>query len=297
MSKTYLIAGHGAGDCGAAGNGYQEADLTRKIANSLYGILKNQIEVALYDTSKNLYKSKDYSSFESDSRVVEIHLNSATNTEAKGTEILVKTGLTPDSVDTALLNAMAKYFKNRGVKYSSTLGNMNNFATLGINYVLIEVCFICNASDVSILINQYDSIIADIATALGGTAGAIINNNSTAATYRVRKTWADASSQIGAFTSLANAKALVDKNAGYSVFDGSGTAVYTLATAATTSFQVKVSTTTLRIRTEAGTSYASAGYCPVGTYTITEQISAEGYTWGKLKSGKGWIALEYTSRV
>jgi peptidoglycan hydrolase-like protein with peptidoglycan-binding domain len=44
--------------------------------------------------------------------------------------------------------------------------------------------------------------------------------------YRVRKTWADASSQIGAFSDLDNAKALADKNPGYIVFDENGKALY-----------------------------------------------------------------------
>ena len=36
---------------------------------------------------------------------------------------------------------------------------------------------------------------------------------------------------------------------------------------------------------------------PQGVYTITETVSADGYTWGKLQSGQGWIALEFTTRV
>ena len=45
--------------------------------------------------------------------------------------------------------------------------------------------------------------------------------------YRVRKTWADAKSQIGAYTKLSNAKAACDKaGAEYSVFDASGFVVY-----------------------------------------------------------------------
>ena len=39
--------------------------------------------------------------------------------------------------------------------------------------------------------------------------------------YRVRKTWADAKSQKGAFHVLSNAKACADENPGYSVFDRS----------------------------------------------------------------------------
>ena len=45
------------------------------------------------------------------------------------------------------------------------------------------------------------------------------------ALYRVRKTWADAQSQLGAFASLDNAKAACP--AGYTVYDKDGKAVYT----------------------------------------------------------------------
>ena len=44
--------------------------------------------------------------------------------------------------------------------------------------------------------------------------------------YRVRKTWKDTKSQIGAYKSLANAKKLADKNPGYSVYNSKGKAIY-----------------------------------------------------------------------
>lgn len=44
--------------------------------------------------------------------------------------------------------------------------------------------------------------------------------------YRVRKSWADASSQLGAFSNFVNAIALCDQNPGYSVYNSSGTKVY-----------------------------------------------------------------------
>ena len=62
-------------------------------------------------------------------------------------------------------------------------------------------------------------------------------------------------------------------------------------------YSVKVTVKDLHIRAGAGTNYASKGYCPVGTYTITEEKKANGYTWGKLKSGAGWIALEYVTKL
>ena len=48
--------------------------------------------------------------------------------------------------------------------------------------------------------------------------------------YRVRKSANDVKSQIGAYRSLDSAKALADKNSGYSVFDISGKLVYTPTT-------------------------------------------------------------------
>lgn len=44
--------------------------------------------------------------------------------------------------------------------------------------------------------------------------------------YRVRKSWADAGSQLGAFKELNNAKDLAAKNPGYGVFDSAGKKVY-----------------------------------------------------------------------
>lgn len=47
-------------------------------------------------------------------------------------------------------------------------------------------------------------------------------------TYRVRKSWADAKSQIGAYENLTYAKAAADKNPGYSVYNSVGECVYPL---------------------------------------------------------------------
>ena len=63
------------------------------------------------------------------------------------------------------------------------------------------------------------------------------------------------------------------------------------------SFQVQVSVSDLRIRKEPSTSAPSAGMIAKGTHTITETVEADGHTWGKLESGQGWIALDFTTRV
>lgn len=82
-------------------------------------------------------------------------------------------------------------------------------------------------------------------------------------------------------------------------FDGSGKSKSTAKAEdkKTGSFQVQVSVADLRIRKEPSTSAPSAGMIAKGTHTITETVEADGHTWGKLESGQGWIALEFTTRV
>ena len=82
-------------------------------------------------------------------------------------------------------------------------------------------------------------------------------------------------------------------------FDGSGNSKSTAKAEEkkSESFQVQVSVSDLRIRKEPSTSAPSAGMIAKGTHTITETVEADGHTWGKLESGQGWIALEFTTRV
>ena len=63
-------------------------------------------------------------------------------------------------------------------------------------------------------------------------------------------------------------------------------------------YKVKVSINDLFIRSGPGTNYASSGFCPTGVYTIVEESDGVGATkWGKLKSGAGWISLDYAKRI
>lgn len=119
--------------------------------------------------------------------------------------------------------------------------------------------------------------------------------------YRVRKSWKDVKSQKGAFYDLSNARKCADKNKGYSVFDESGKAVYTSkATNSTSSFKVQISISDLNIRKGPGTNYATTGkFTGKGVFTIVETKQGTGSAkgWGKLKSGAGWIALDYATRI
>ena len=116
-------------------------------------------------------------------------------------------------------------------------------------------------------------------------------------TYRVRKSWSDSNSQIGAYTVLENAIGVAKKNQGYNVYDSKGNCVY--SPGGSVAFSVRVKIEDLNIRKGPGTNYKKAGYIEPGTYTIVEVKSGKGSSkgWGRLKSGAGWISLNYAERV
>ena len=220
----------------------------------------------------------------------------------------------------------------------------------------------------------------DVATILKGKISVIepavpetptVEPTPAAEMYRVRKSWSDVKSQIGAYKSLDNAKVACDKSGpAYSVYNSKGEKVYPVANAekpvspsgfkqgdkvrllpkatytsgkpipgwvfekvlfarevradgtcvistvsagpitgvvfqkdlvpysesnpAFECYVVKITADVLNVRTDAGTSY------PVKTqvkknelYTIVDEKN----NWGKLKSGAGWICLDYVKKV
>lgn len=60
MARVFIIAGHGAGDPGAVGNGYQEAERVRALASRINALGGDS--VMLGDTSRNWYADKGISS-------------------------------------------------------------------------------------------------------------------------------------------------------------------------------------------------------------------------------------------
>ena len=60
------------------------------------------------------------------------------------------------------------------------------------------------------------------------------------------------------------------------------------------SYIIKINTDVLNIRSGAGTNYKIVGQVKkYELYTIVDEKNG----WGKLKSGAGWIALNYTTKV
>lgn len=153
------------------------------------------------------------------------------------------------------------------------------------------------------LYNRLGDLAAKVTAALGNNATEAPATDKTV-WYRVRKTWADSKSQLGAYKVLANAKAKVDSNPGYAVFDENGKFIYGAAgTSDFAPYMVSVTIDNLNIRKGPGTNYGTVGkFTGKGCFTIVEEATGQGASkWGLLKSyadGRdGWISLDFATRI
>lgn len=70
------------------------------------------------------------------------------------------------------------------------------------------------------------------------------------------------------------------------------------STSTNTSYIAQITVTNLRIRSGPGTNYNVVSVIKPGCYTIVQESTGTGASkWGKLKSGAGWISLDYAKKV
>lgn len=193
--KVLLIAGHGAGDSGAIGNGYKEADLTRKIVAALEPKLKKYCSVGVYPTSRNAYDDVQNGTFanhvpgeiRSYNYVFEVHLNSSAddpdgNGVTTGTEIYITSAEEEYTVETAILeNVCSMGFRNRGVKRKdfSVIATCKNY---GVSSALLESCFIDDQDDVDLLVPNIGKLAQKVVDGIAGGFGLKASSGSNTST-------------------------------------------------------------------------------------------------------------------
>ena len=264
LYDSFIFAGHGTSestgkfDPGAAAQGARESDLTKLFmeeakkelsSNSLTKKLSIHYDEQNFvdnDLNGNTYKVK---------AGVSIHINAGGGT---GTEVwspCKEKDLSHDiSLSANLANVMG--IPNRGVKsrdyntgntFKRVNGQALNYLDYykeirqawekGISLSILEVGFI-DTGDLAKMKAKTKEIGFEIAKYIAALNGiTLVKQSSSSATtsttnkaiYRVRKTWADASSQKGAFSDLYNAKKCADQNSGYYVFDENGKSIYPVA--------------------------------------------------------------------
>lgn len=111
--------------------------------------------------------------------------------------------------------------------------------------------------------------------------------------YRIRKSWEDVNSQIGAYSNLNNAKKACKE--GYIVFNSKGEPVFdNIQEDEVEGYLVKVTANALNVRKSNST--LSKVVTTIKKNEIFTIVETKG-NWGRLKSGAGWISLKYTKKI
>ena len=214
-----------------------------------------------------------------------------------------------DKVYASLISLCTDICKRNGKKKLLWFGDKNN----ALNYapksdemvITVHRWFANKSCPGNWLYARLGNLATKVTAELSRVTSDAENKKPATQMYRVRKSWSDAKSQLGAYKVLDNAKKKVDENSGYKVFDASGNVVYPAASTPAptpskdTSYKVQVSIANLNIRKGPGTNYDRTGqFTGKGIFTIVQETKGEGATlWGKLKSGSGWISLDFAKKL
>ena len=178
--KWYLDFGHGGKDSGAIGHtNLKESDIALKIGMIIKENLENAFEKVITTRDNDKYYSLDYrtkkANNENSDYFISIHLNSATNSSAKGCEVwLYNENSKLKNLANNLCNNLSTKMDtpNRGVKYSKNLSVLKNTKMPAL---LIEIDFISNKEVENNLRN--DNHLKNIADTISSTLLSFVNKS------------------------------------------------------------------------------------------------------------------------
>ena len=178
--KWYLDFGHGGKDSGAIGpTKLKESDISLKIGMMVKETLENAFEKVITTRDNDKYYSLDYRTKKANNEncdyFISIHLNSASNTSAKGCEVwLYDENSKLQTLANSLCNNLATKMNtpNRGVKYSKKLAVLKNSKMPAL---LIEIDFISNKEVENYLRN--DKNLKNISDTISSTLLSFVNKS------------------------------------------------------------------------------------------------------------------------
>lgn len=234
--KVALMCGHGTQtngvwDAGCSYGTYTEAALMLPITKAAVKYLRNYGVTVISDADtgnkKNMIADVAWANKERTDIYVSIHCDySKAPSGVMPLYVSANGKKLATALNTAVKNGIP--MKSRGVCKRTDLYELN---ATDMPACILETGAI--KADLKILKNDYDKYGKLIAQGICNYLGVKITANTTPAKtetktlYRVRKSWNDSKSQIGAYASLDNAKKECDKHPGYSVYGENGKVLYT----------------------------------------------------------------------
>lgn len=185
--RLFVIPGHGAGDPGACGNGYSEAERVRALATRIKAFGGSSVTLA--DFSRDYYADNGISRLELpiDTQIVELHMDSGPSS-ARGGHVIIQAGIGgADKYDKALAESIARIFPGRAATLveRNDLANPARAAAKGYGYRLVENGFISSPIDVKVFNAKIDELAKAYLAAFGITASAKPSKKPTSAIYKV----------------------------------------------------------------------------------------------------------------
>lgn len=273
MAKVFINAGHGGRDSGAVGF-VVEKDVNLIMAKAAKEYLeKNNVEVYMHEDDLNdqSQSSTDVinacESFKADI-AIDCHANAG---GGKGFEIYKGISGLGDKLAEYIEDEVKKIGQNsRGIKTRKGSNGRDYYYFIrqtSCPAVICEAAFVDNKADAEMLDTEAECKHFGEAYARGILRYFNINDSCTGATDKEAE-------------QVDNGKAETTKEA------------------AAIPYLVKVTADALHIRNTPAMLNNIVGVIrDKGVYTIVDETTADGHKWGKLKSGAGWIALEYTKRL
>ena len=169
MTNIFVIPGHGAGDPGAGGYGYNEADSVRALATRIKHFGGDAVELA--DFSRNYFEDNGISTLDLPvgSQIVELHMDSG-GAGAHGGHVIIQAGAGgADGFDEALASLMESIFPGRSnlIVERDDLANPWRATQRGFCYRLVENGFISDEGDLNTFNERIDDIAIGYCKAFG----------------------------------------------------------------------------------------------------------------------------------
>ena len=233
MSKIALNCGHGTQtngvwDSGTTYAGYSEAALMLPITKAAVKYLRSYGVTVISDSDKGNNRNMVSDVAWANKEGVQLYISVHCDWYKAGSGVYpLYVSSAGKKLATALNNAISKGMpmKSRGVCRRTDLYELN---VTDMPAVILECGSI--KADLKTFRNDYDKYGKLIAKGVMDYLGKKIptkKEEPKETLYRVRKTWNDSKSQVGAYKSLDNAKAECNKHSGYSVYAENGKVLYT----------------------------------------------------------------------
>lgn len=228
MAKIYLSPSNQNDNAYAVGNTNEMIQCNRIAEYAKSALERNGFSVKKAPQGQSMTASVSESNSWNADMHIPIHTNAFNGTLTGGTLVMIYSSASENlKAASALLNSVAPITpgKDYAIQVRTNLYELS--ATKAVA-VYLEVEFHDTAQGAAWIINNVKKVGEAIAKGVCDYYNVAYKGESpvTDTLYRVRKSWKDEKSQIGAFSVLENAKSMANNNFGYYVFDEKGEIVY-----------------------------------------------------------------------